>query len=83
MKSDDVKRKRTKLKELLRGYRHMDRSIRQGLYELGFRVEVGRKHIKIYYGNNQARPFIASVSASDRRSGLNMARQLASVWTVA
>ena len=83
MQNNDVKRKRAKLKELLRGYRHMNRAIRQGLYELGFRVEVGRKHIKIYYGNDIARPFIASVSASDRRSGLNMAQQLSNVWKAA
>ncbi len=83
MQNDDVKRNRAKIKELFRGYRHMTRSIRQGLYNLGFRVKIGRKHIKIYYGNNQTKPFIVSVSASDHRSGLNIARQLASVWKAA
>lgn len=79
MKSD-VKKNKEKLKQLLRGYKHMNASIKHGLQELGFRVETSRTHIKIYYGNDTIRPFTVSVSASDWRTGLNMAHQLASVW---
>lgn len=78
--NSEVKKRKQKLKQLLRGYRHMNAHIKNGLQELGFRVKTGRTHIKIYYGNEVNRPFTVSVSASDWRTGLNMAHQLASVW---
>lgn len=79
MKTEDVKRHKVKLKNLLRGYKHMNNRTRQGLEELGFRIETGRTHIKIFYGDDMTHPVTASVSASDWRTGLNMAQQLATI----
>ncbi len=80
MRTTTAKKNREKLKALLRDYRHMNSKIRQGLKDLGFKVKIGRTHIKIYYGNDTMHPVTVSVSASDWRTGLNMAHQLASVW---
>lgn len=82
MSSTDIKACKEKLKFLLRGYRHMNSSIKKGLKALGFSVEIGKKHHKIYYGTDHNHPFTISASASDNRSGLNIAHQLSTVWTV-
>ncbi len=79
MKTADVKKHKQKLKELFRGYTHMTRRVQIGLKTLGFRVKTGKKHCKIFYGNDISHPIIVSVSASDCRAGLNIARELASV----
>lgn len=72
-----TKSQREQLKSLLRGYRHMTNSLKKGLKRLGFEVETGRTHYKLYYGGDRSRSFTLSVSASDARTGLNMAHQLA------
>ena len=73
---------REQLKDLLRGYRHMTRSIKQGLMKLGFQVETGKTHHKVYYGDDRRYSFTMSASSSDRRAGINMAHQLAKALAV-
>ena len=74
---DFTKEKRERLKALMRGYRHMTNSLKKGLKRLGFEVETGRTHHKLYYGGDRSHSFTLSVSASDARTGINMAHQLA------
>lgn len=79
MKTEDAKKLKERLKNLLRGYKHMNNRTRQGLKELGFRIKSGRTHIKIFYGDDMTHAVTVSVSASDWRTGLNMAQQLATI----
>lgn len=77
-----TKSKREELKSLLRGYRHMSNGLKKGLRKLGFEVEPGRTHYKVYFGSNRSRSFTLSVSASDYRSGINLAHQMARALAV-
>lgn len=67
---------REELKCIFRGYRHLTRKISQQLAALGFRTEVGKTHIKIYYSDNNSKFVTISKTASDWRTGLNLCSQL-------
>lgn len=75
--TNNTKQKTNQLKAILRGYRHMSSSLKKRLKKLGFKVEPGKSHFKVYYEGDRSHTFTMSVSASDHRSGLNMAHQLA------
>ena len=62
-----------KLKKLFRDYHMMTTSIRQGLNHLGFSVEGGKTHYKVFFKDNP-HPIVISKTASDCRSGLNFVR---------
>ena len=50
-----------KLMILLCGYRHMTSSIRNNIEKLGFQVETGKTHCKIYYGVTEGIPMFWGV----------------------
>ena len=61
------------LKTALKQYRTMTATIRSKLNTLGFTVEPGRKHIKIYYGTDRSRWALIASTASDVRAGIGVA----------
>ena len=67
---------REELKVIFRGYKHLTGKISQQLASLGFRTEIGKTHIKIYYRENTHMFVTLSKTASDHRTGLNACRQL-------
>lgn len=69
---------RFELKKMFRGYRVMTASIRQGLNRLGFSIEDGKTHYKVFFKNNP-HPIVISKTASDHRSGLNFVRNAMTV----
>lgn len=66
----------TTLKRLLYGYRRMTSGLRRHLTKLGFTIITGRKHLKIYWGTNWSRCCVVSKTASDCKSGKNIAAEL-------
>ena len=59
------------LKELLRGYREMDSTIRSELERLGFDIREDGKHYKLIFRNEERCPIILAKTGSDHRGGLN------------
>lgn len=76
MKQEQVKNFRQQLKVIFKGYRHLTRKLRQQLTYLGFSLENGKTHYKIYYGEDHQHAVIISKTASDYRAGMNICRQL-------
>lgn len=64
------------LKVIFNGYKHLTKKINKQLANLGFTVEIGKKHIKIYYTGNSKHYVTISKTASDWRTGLNICTQL-------
>ena len=54
----------------------MDSSTIRSLNKLGFQVEKGRKHCRIYRGNDTSHCFFISTTASDRKTGANAASMI-------
>ena len=69
--TEEPNRFRTKLKELLRGSKTVDRRVRKGLEELGFDVSEGGKHYKLVFRGDPRYTFALPKSGSDHRGGLN------------
>ena len=74
--TDEPKRFRDKLKELLRGSKTVDRRVRKGLEELGFDVSEGGKHYKVVFRGDSRYTFALPKSGSDHRGGLNAASKI-------
>lgn len=64
------------LKSLFRGYKHFTKKICHRLEELGFHMEAGKTHVKIYYGQCRSKFVTSSKTPSDHRAGLNLCSQL-------
>ena len=75
----EAKAIRQQLKILFKGYRHITKKIRKGLHSLGFILENGKTHYKIYYGNEHSHAVTISKTASDWRTGLNICAQLVNI----
>lgn len=58
------------IKALFKGYRKMSHSMEKELEALGIRVERSKNHVKLY---NNGKLYTAPSSASDWRSGANLA----------
>lgn len=67
---------KNRLKTIFREYRRMTPKLRSELRKMGFTVENGGKHIIIRYDTEKT---ALSMTSSDKRSGLNMAMQLARI----
>lgn len=67
---------RKELKVIFKGYKHLTKKINKQLANLGFTVEIGKTHIKIYYNGNSKHYVTISKTASDWRTGLNICTQL-------
>lgn len=65
-----IQGKKKHIKQLFRGYKKMNRDLELKLEALGFKVEHTKKHIKLFYDDQL---FICPSSASDFRSGMNLA----------
>ena len=78
MDSVQIRVLREKLKNVLRGYRRMTKSIKKELSDLGFIVKIGKTHHKVYHVSNLDKFYTISATASDNRAGLNIALTLSS-----
>ena len=67
---------REELKVILGQYRILNASIRQRLEALGFTFTKRRGHYKVYYMHEHSRFCSMSVTASDRKTGVNTALKL-------
>ena len=67
---------REELKRIFKGYKHLTNKISRQLNHLGFKIEIGKTHIKIYYKDNNSKYVTFSKTASDWRTGLNLCTQL-------
>ena len=67
---------KTALSNLLRSYTAMTHSLRKKLKVLGFTVENGGKHYKVYYGGETAIYCTMSKTPSDWRTGRKLAGEL-------
>ncbi|MFO1042748.1 MAG: hypothetical protein U0941_13225 [Planctomycetaceae bacterium] len=67
---------REKLKQLLRGFRGMDSTIRRGLEEMGFSISEDGKHYKLVFQHDDRYTFTLPKSGSDHRGGLNAATKI-------
>ena len=70
-------------KQLLRGSRGVDAKVRHGLEEMGFSIAEDGKHYKLVYQGDDRYTFTLPKSGSDRRGGLNAARDIGRLlfWT--
>lgn len=62
---------RQALKVVLRQYKVMNTGVRRQLEALGFRVEKGKRHYRLYYKNDTKHYCCLSASSSDWRAGDN------------
>lgn len=65
-----IQEKKKHIKKLFKGYKKMNRDIEVKLEALGFEIEYTKKHIKLCY---DGKIFICPSTASDFRSGMNLA----------
>ena len=65
-----IQEKKKSIKKLFKGYKKMNRDFEQRLEDFGFKIEYTKKHIKLFYENKL---FICPSTASDFRSGMNLA----------
>lgn len=68
--------KREEIKEILRDYKEMNKSKKENLESMGFTIEDGGKHYKLTYHDDTRYIFSLSKTASDYRSGLNLASDI-------
>lgn len=52
MKQEQQKNFHQQLKNMFKGYRHLTRKLNRQLAQLGFKLENGKTHYKIYYGED-------------------------------
>lgn len=76
MKQEQQKNFHQQLKNMFKGYRHLTRKLNRQLAQLGFKLENGKTHYKIYYGEDRQHAVIISKTSSDYRVGMNICRQL-------
>lgn len=74
--SGEAEKLRGSLKETLRGYRRMDKKVRDDLTDLGFEIEDDTKHYKLLFRGDDRYTFTLPKSGSDHRGGLNAARDI-------
>lgn len=67
------------LKEALRGYREMNKKVKDTLEELGFSIVADGKHWKVTYQEDERYTYILPKSGSDHRGGLNAAAHIANI----
>ena len=70
MEKREIKRK---AKQILSKYKRMDAAIEKKLKGLGFSIESGRKHYKLYYNGNKKQFAVISKSPSDVKGSRNVA----------
>lgn len=68
---------RERLKELLRGYRIMDKKVRRSLEDMGFDLTDDGKHHKLTFLGDERYTFTLPKTGSDHRGGLNAAAGIA------
>ena len=76
MKQEQQKNFHQQLKNMFKGYRHLTRKLNRQLAQLGFKLENGKTHYKIYDGEDHQHAVIISKTSSDYRVGMNICRQL-------
>lgn len=64
------------LKNILRGYTHLTSGMKKSLNKLGIKTERDGGHHKVYFAGHEEFISIISVSASDKRTGLNCASDI-------
>jgi len=74
---ETVGAQREAIKELLRGYRNLDKKTRKGLEDMGFSIQEDGKHYKLVYHGDDRYTFALPRSGSDHRGGLNTASDIA------
>lgn len=67
---------RQQLKTIFKGYRHVTRKLIQQLTQLGFHLENGKHHYKIYYGDDHHHAVSISKTSSDYRAGMRICHDL-------
>ena len=65
--------KRNAIKQTFKNYRNMTSDVRRTLASIGIQAEKRKKHWILRYGN---KIFICPSSASDHRSGMNLALEI-------
>lgn len=65
------------IKNILRGYRNLNSTIRSDLQRMGFEISEDGKHHKLCYRGDQRYTFSLPKSGSDNRGGLNAATDIA------
>lgn len=73
---NNARGKREELKEILRGYKNMDKKTQAGLEELGFSIEGDGKHYKLTFREDDRYTFSLPKTGSDYRGGLNAASDI-------
>lgn len=77
MSEKDIIKK--EIKQLLKGYKKMDKKTRLRLIQLGFIIDSDGKHHKITHTSNTEKMVVLGKTVSDSRSGRNTANQLCSM----
>ena len=72
----DVDFVKKELKQLLKGYRRMDRKTRLRLIELGFKISYTGKHYKITHPSSSHLMVTLGKTVSDYRAGKNTVQYL-------
>lgn len=73
MDAIDMKKFRCELKNALKSYSGMTKTLRRKLSSLGFTITDGGKHYKLYFREDKHHSYTLSKTPSDSRSGLNFA----------
>lgn len=76
VREEHAKSMQESLKQILRGTRGVDQKSRKGLDEMGFAIAEQGKHYKLVFQGDDRYTFSLPKSSSDRRSGLNAARDI-------
>jgi hypothetical protein len=78
--ANDLHDQKTKaLKDVLRGYREMNKKVRDTFEELGFSITADGKHWKVLYQEDERYTYILPKTGSDHRGGLNAAADIANI----
>lgn len=72
MKRIDKNQKNT-IKQIFKNYRNMTADVRRELASMGIHAEKRKKHWILRYGN---KIFVCPTTASDHRSGMNLALEI-------
>lgn len=75
-KEDSAASKREQLKQILRGSKHMNATMRHDLENMGFEITEEGKHHKLVFLGDDRYTFSLSKSGSDHRGGLNAASDI-------
>lgn len=67
------KNKKNTIKQIFKNYRNMTADVRRELASIGIQAEKRKKHWILKYGN---KIFICPTTASDHRSGMNLALEI-------